>query len=111
VTTPTTSPVATTTTTTVVPAYGTLSIQTYPVTNAQTTLSGGQEYELVAAQFKAIGSDITVKKIALTVIHDPDGSAADAFPWGAFSKLSLYDGSNLLAEIVPSSSNAIKNTC
>ncbi|MGE4555106.1 MAG: peptidoglycan-binding protein, partial [Candidatus Paceibacterota bacterium] len=96
----------TTTTTTVAPSYGTLSIQSYPVSNAQTTLYGGQEYELVAAQFKAIGSDITVKKIALTVDH----SASDAFPWGAFSKLSLYDGSNLLAEIVPSSSNAVENT-
>ena len=106
VTTPTTSPAATTTTTTVVPAYGTLSIQTYPVSNAQTTLYGGQEYELVAAQFKATGSDITVRKAAVTIKH----SAADAFPWQAFTKLALYDGSTKLAEIVPSQTNAIENT-
>ncbi|MGB9681289.1 MAG: peptidoglycan-binding domain-containing protein [Minisyncoccia bacterium] len=102
----TTTSAGTTTTTVVAPAYGTLSITSYPVSNAQTTLYGGQTYELVAAQFKATGSDITVKKIAVTIDH----TAADAFPWGAFSKLSLYDGSNLLAEIVPSSANAIENT-
>ncbi len=106
VTTTTTSAGTTTTTTVVAPAYGTLSISSYPVSNAQTTLYGGQTYELVAAQFKATGSDITVKKIAVTIRH----TVADAFPWGAFSKLSLYDGSNLLAEIVPSSANAIENT-
>ena len=106
VTTPTTSPAATTTTTTVVPAYGTLSIQSYPVSNAQTTLYGGQEYELVAAQFKATGSDITVRKAAVTIKH----SAKDAFPWQAFTKLALYDGSTKLAEIVPSQTNAIENT-
>lgn len=104
VTTPTTSPAATTTTTTVVPAYGTLSIQTYPVSNAQTQLNGGQEYELVAAQFKATGSDITVRKAAVTIKH----SQADAFPWQAFTKLALYDGSTKLAEIVPSQTNAIE---
>jgi len=104
VTTPTTSVGETTTTTTVVPAYGTLSIQTHPVSNAQTTLYGGQEYELVAAQFKATGSDITVKKAAVTIKH----SANDAFPWQAFTKLALYDGSTKLAEIVPSQTNAIE---
>jgi len=109
VTTPTTSvgeTTTTTTTTTVVPAYGTLSIQSYPVSNAQTTLYGGQEYELVAAQFKATGSDITVKKAAVTIKH----SQPDAFPWQAFTKLALYDGSTKLAEIVPSNTNAIENT-
>jgi len=106
VTTPTTSPAATTTTTTVVPAYGTLSIQSYPVSNAQTTLNGGQEYELVAAQFKATGSDITVKKVAVTI----NDANAEAFPWQAFTKLALYDGSTKLAEIVPSQTNAIENT-
>jgi len=105
VTTPTTSPAATTTTTTVVPAYGTLSIQTYPVSNAQTQLNGGQEYELVAAQFKATGSDITVKKVAVTINYD----GKTAFPWQAFTKLALYDGSTKLAEIVPSQTNAIEN--
>ena len=105
VTTTTTTPAATTTT--VVPAYGTLSIQSYPVSNAQTTLYGGQEYELVAAQFKATGSDITVKKVAVTVVHEE--TPGDAFPWQAFTKLALYDGSTKLAEIVPSQTNAIEN--
>jgi len=85
VTTTTTLPGVTTTTTTVVPAYGTLSMQSYPVSNAQTTLYGGQTYDLVAAQVKATGSDITVKKVAVTIVHGTIGAAgnADAFPWQA----------------------------
>ncbi|MDQ5883043.1 MAG: Peptidoglycan-binding protein [Patescibacteria group bacterium] len=104
-TTPTTTPTETTPTTVVAPSYGTLSIQPYPVSNAQTTLYGGQTYDLVAAQFKATGSDITVKKVAITINH----VGKDAFPWQAFTNLALYDGSTKLAEIVPSQTNAIEN--
>jgi|GEM_PF-6531145 len=106
-TTTTTLPGGTTTTTTVVaPSYGTLEVSSYPVSNPQTTLYGGQEYELLAAKFKAVGSDITLKKVALRVVH----SSNDAFPWQAFTTLALYDGSTKLAEIALNSSNAIENT-
>ena len=106
-TTTTTLPGGTTTTTTVVaPSYGTLEVSSYPVSNPQTTLYGGQEYELLAAKFKAVGSDITLKKVALRVVH----ASNDAFPWQAFTTLALYDGSTKLAEIALNSSNAIENT-
>ena len=106
-TTTTTLPGGTTTTTTVVaPSYGTLEVSSYPVSNPQTTLHGGQEYELLAAKFKAVGSDITLKKVALRVVH----ASNDAFPWQAFTTLALYDGSTKLAEIALNSSNAIENT-
>jgi len=106
-TTTTTLPGGTTTTTTVVaPSYGTLEVSSYPVSNPQTTLYGGQEYELLAAKFKAVGSDITLKKVALKVVH----ASNDAFPWQAFTTLALYDGSTKLAEIALNSSNAIENT-
>jgi len=105
-TTTTTLPGGTTTTTTVVaPSYGTLEVSSYPVSNPQTALYGGQEYELLAAKFKAVGSDITLKKVALKVY-----SSNDAFPWQAFTTLALYDGSTKLAEIALNSSNAIENT-
>jgi len=96
----------TTTTTVVAPSYGTLEVSSYPVSNPQTTLYGGQEYELLAAKFKAVGSDITLKKVALRVVH----ASNDAFPWQAFTTLALYDGSTKLAEIALNSSNAIENT-
>jgi len=106
-TTTTTLPGGTTTTTTVVaPSYGTLEVSSYPVSNPQTALHGGQEYELLAAKFKAVGSDITLKKVALRVVH----ASNDAFPWQAFTTLALYDGSTKLAEIALNSSNAIENT-
>lgn len=98
-TTPTTTPTTA--------AYGTLSVQSYPVSNPQTTLYGGNTYELVAAQYKATGSDIIVKKVAIKVT-DVDG--ADSFPWQAFTTFSLWEGNTKLAEISASQANAIENT-
>jgi len=100
----TVAPTATPTPTTI--AYGTLSVQSYPVSNPQTTLYGGNTYETVAAQYKATGSDIIVKKVAVRVITVGGG----AFPWQAFTTISLWDGSNKLAEISASQANAIEET-
>ena len=107
--TPTTTPTTTVTPTPtpIVNAYGTLSVQSYPVSNPQTTLYGGNTYETVAAQYKATGSDIIVKKVAVK-ITDVDG--ADSFPWQAFTTISLWDGSTKLAEISASQANAIETT-
>lgn len=102
--TPTVSP---TPSPTVIPAYGSLSIQSYPVSNPQTTLYGGNTYEVVAAQFKATGSDITIKKVGVR-ITDVDG--ADTFPWQAFTEISLWDGATKVASLSPSQSNAIEVT-
>lgn len=95
------------TTTPTTAAYGTLSVQSYPVSNPQTTLYGGNTYDLVAAQYKATGSDIIVKKVAIKVT-DVDG--ADSFPWQAFTTFSLWEGNTKLAEISASQANAIENT-
>jgi len=94
------------TTTIVAPAYGTLSVVTYPVSNPQTTLYGANTYETVAGQYKATGSDITVKKVAVKITSD----TATAFPWQAFSAVSVWDGSTMLAELPVTSANAIENT-
>jgi len=103
----TSSPSGSPTATPVVAAYGTLSVQSYPVSNPQTTLYGGNTYDAVAAQYKATGSDIIVKKVAIKVT-DVDG--ADSFPWQAFTTFSLWDGSNKIAELSASQANAIENT-
>jgi len=95
-----------TTTTTVGPSYGTLSVQTYPVSNPVTTLYGGQTYELLAAQYKATGSDITLRKVAVEVID----SNKNSFPWQVFNTISLWDGSTMLVELPVTQANAIENT-
>ena len=105
VTPPTTAPSETTTTTIVAPAYGTLSVTSYPVSNPQTTWYGAQTYEAVAGQYKATGSDITIKKVAVTITSD-----AAAFPWQAFTSISLWDGATKLAELPVTQANAIENT-
>ena len=105
---PTTAPTTSTTpTTSVAPSYGTLSVTSYPVSNPQTTLNAGQTYEVVAAQFKATGSDITVKKIPVRFIVNGGSSA---FPWTVFNSFSVWEGSTKLAEISAAQTNAIENT-
>jgi len=94
------------TTTTVAPSYGTLSVVSYPVSNPQTNLYGGSTYELLAGQYKATGSDITLKKVALQIV-DKDTTT---FPWQVFTAISLWDGSTKLAEVTPTEANMIKNT-
>jgi len=95
-----------TTTTTVAPSYGTLSVVSYPVSNPQTTLYGGSTYELLAGQYKATGSDITLKKVALQIVDND----TTTFPWQVFTTISLWDGSTKLAEVIPTEANMIKNT-
>jgi peptidoglycan hydrolase-like protein with peptidoglycan-binding domain len=104
-TTPTTAP-GETTTTTVAPSYGSLSVVSYPVSNPVTTVYGGQTYELVAGQYKATGSDMTIRKVS---VKTTSGSA-DVFPWQAFSTISVWDGSTKLAELPVTQTNAIENT-
>jgi len=99
-------PCSGTTTTTVGPSYGTLSQISYPVSNPQTNLYGGSTYELLASQYKATGSDITLKKIAIQMV-DVDSTT---FPWQVFSTISVWDGSTKLAEVIPTEANMIKNT-
>jgi len=96
----------TTTTTVAVPAYGTLSVVSYPVSNPQTNLYGGSTYELLAGQYKATGSDITLKKVALQIVDND----TTTFPWQVFTTISLWDGSTKLAEVIPTEANMIKNT-
>ena len=105
-TTTTVAPESTTTTTTVAPSYGTLSVVSYPVSNPQTTWYGANTYEVVAGQYKATGSDITVKKVAVKIT----GDAAKAFPWQAFTTISVWDGTTKLAELPVTQANAIENT-
>jgi len=97
---------STTTTTTVAPSYGTLSVTTYPVSNPQSTWYGNSTYEAMAGQYKATGSDITIKKVAVKITS----SAASAFPWQAFTAISVWDGSTKLAELPVTQANAIENT-
>jgi len=96
----------TTTTTVAAPSYGSLSVVSYPVSNPQTTLYGANTYETVAGQYKATGSDIAVKKVGVKI----SSSAATAFPWQAFSTVSVWDGATMLAELPVTSANAIENT-
>ena len=95
-----------TTTTTVAPAYGTLSVVSYPVSNPQTTLYGANTYETVAGQYKATGSDMTVRKVGVKIVS----SAATTFPWQAFTTVSVWDGDTKLAESPVTLANAIENT-
>lgn len=95
-----------TTTTTVAPSYGTLSMTSYPVSNPVTTFYGNGTYEVVAGQFKATGSDITVKKVGVKITQD----SATTFPWNAFTSLSLWEGSTKLGEVAVTQTNAIENT-
>ena len=109
-TTPTTSPTTSPTTTVTstpsgVPSYGTLSVSNNPVSQSDTTLEAGKTYELVAGQYKATGSDITIKKVAVNVT-----TTADIFTWQIFSTISLWDGSTKLAEVAINSANVIENT-
>ena len=102
--TPTTTTVPPTTTTTVAPAYGTLSVVTYPVSNPQTTLFGGTTYETVAGQYKATGSDITIRKVAVQITD----ANLNTFPWQVFTAVSLWDGATKLAEVSVTQANLIE---
>jgi len=102
----TVAPESTTTTTVVAPSYGTLSVTSYPVSNPQTTWYGANTYEVVAGQYKATGSDITLKKVAVKITSD----TATAFPWQAFTTISLWDGATKLAELPVTQANAIETT-
>lgn len=102
---PTTAPAETTSTTTVIPSYGSLSVTNYPLTSALTTLYGGQTYEVLAGQFKATGSDITLKKVAVQITH-----TSGAFPWLYFSSISAWDGSTKVAETAVTQANLIENS-
>ncbi len=88
------------------PAYGSLSVVSYPVSNPVTTVYGGQTYELVAGQYKATGSDMTIKKVSVKTTSD----TANVFPWQAFTSISVWDGSTKLAELPVTQTNAIENT-
>ena len=103
-TTTTVPPESTTTTTTVAPSYGSLSVTSYPVSNPVSTLYGGQTYEVLAGQFKATGSDITLKKVAVQF------TASSAFPWQYFTTVSVWDGSTKLGEAAVTQSNLIEDS-
>jgi len=92
-----------TTTTTVGPSYGTLSVVSYPVSNPQNPLYGGQTYEILDAQYKASGSDITLRKVAVEIFPNT------SFPWSIFSTISVWDGSTKLAEVPVTQANLIQN--
>ncbi len=95
-----------TTTTTVAPSYGSLSVVSYPVSNPVTTVYGGQTYDLVAGQYKATGSDMTIRKVSVKTTS----TTANVFPWQAFSSISVWDGATKLAELPITQTNAIENT-
>lgn len=106
-TTPTTTTTATATVTptaTVAPSYGTLSVNEVPVANPFSELYAGNTYEVFAAEFKATGSDITIRKIAINMTSD------NMFPWQKFASVSLWDGSTKLAELAVNQSNLIENS-
>jgi len=106
-TTTTVAPAETTTTTTVVaPSYGSLSVVSYPVSNPQTTLYGDTTYEVAAAQYKATGSDITIRKIPVRLLS----AAATVFPWQAFTAISIWDGSTQLVSVPVIQANLIETT-
>ncbi|NMB92443.1 MAG: peptidoglycan-binding protein [Parcubacteria group bacterium] len=100
VTPPTTTP--TTPTTVAAPAYGTLDVTEYPVSKPS-YLYGGATSDILAAQFKATGSDITVKKVAIRI-------QASSLPWKDLANISLWDGSTKLAETPVIQSNLIETT-
>jgi len=102
---PTTAP-TTPPTTSVAPSYGTLSVVSYPVSNPASTFYAGGTYDLFAAQFKATGSDITVKKIGF----DLNVAGSNIFPWQVFSTISLWDGNTKLAEVAVTQDNLIQDT-
>lgn len=87
-------------------SYGSLSVSSYPVSNPVTSVYGGQTYDLVAGQYKATGSDMTIRKVS---VKTTSGSA-NVFPWQAFSMISVWDGSTKLAELPITQTNAIENT-
>jgi peptidoglycan hydrolase-like protein with peptidoglycan-binding domain len=93
------------TATPVVAAYGTLSVNKVPVANPAYTYYDGGTYELFAAEFKATGSDITIRKIGLDIT-----TSANIFPWQKFSTISLWDGSTKLAELAVNQANLIENS-
>ena len=107
-TTTTVAPESTTTTTTVAPSYGSLSVTSYPVSNPASTFYAGGTYELFAAQFKATGSDITVKKVGFDLNVSPAGG--NIFPWQVFSTISLWDGATKLSEVAVTQANVIEDT-
>ena len=91
-----------TTTTTVAPSYGTLSVTKYPVSKPA-YLYGGTTSDVLAAQFKAIGSDVTIKKVAIKI-------EAASLPWKDLSSIALWDGSTKLAETAVNQANLIETT-
>ena len=101
----TVAPTTTPTATPVVAAYGTLSVNKVPVANPAYTYYDGGTYELFAAEFKATGSDITIRKIGLDI-----STGDNLFPWQKFSTISLWDGSTKLAELAVNQANLIENS-
>ena len=104
----TTGAACTTTTTVAAPSYGTLSVVSYPVSSPVSTFYAGGNYELFAGQFKATGSDITVKKVGFDLNVSPAGG--NIFPWQVFSTVSVWDGATQLAEVAVTQSNLIQDT-
>lgn len=101
---PTTLPTTPTTpTTTVAPSYGTLSVTSYPVSNPQSMWYPNQTYEVLAAQYKATGSDITLRKVAVQI-------TSPTFPWTSLSTISLWDGTTKLTEVPVTQANLIQNS-
>jgi len=100
----TSSPSGSPTATPVVAAYGSLSVNKVPVANPAYTYYDGGTYELFAAEYKATGSDITIRKIGLDLGTD------NIFPWQMFSTISLWDGSIKLAELAVNQANLIENS-
>ena len=98
------SPSGSPTATPVVAAYGSLSVNKVPVANPAYTYYDGGTYELFAAEYKATGSDITIRKIGLDLGTD------NIFPWQMFSTISLWDGSIKLAELAVNQANLIENS-
>jgi hypothetical protein len=83
--------------------YGTLSTTNYPV-SSNSTLYGAQSYDVVAAQYKASGSNVTVKKVAVEM------TGLSTFPWSLISSISVKDGSTVLATVPVNQANLIENT-
>jgi hypothetical protein len=83
-----------------------LSVTSYPLSNPQTTLYGGATSELVAGQYKATGSDMTVRKVSVKIVDDD----ITTFPWQVFSAISIWDGATKLGEVTLTSANMIQTT-
>lgn len=92
------------TTTPTTAAYGNLSINKVPVANPAYTYYAGGTYELFAGEFKATGSDITVRKIGIDIT-----TSSNMLPWQKFSTISLWEGSTKLAELAVNQANLIEN--